>query len=148
MRFEGALATWNTERGFGSLSPQQGGQGVFVHISAFPRDGPPPALDETFSFEVVSGRDGRKQAAKVQRSQQRSAAVLHSALAPAPPRQHGRQRSPWFMLLMLLLLVLGLTVGAAALAWWQFTPPTDAGFGLGEIHQSHQPHQPYQAHQR
>ena len=136
MRFEGALETWNTERGFGSLTPQQGGQAVFVHISAFPSDGPPPALDEAFSFEIVAGRDGRKQAAKVQRSQQRTAPALHSALAPAPSRQQARQRSPWFMLLMLLLLVLGLTVGAAALAWLQFTPST--GFTSGEAHPSYQ----------
>jgi cold shock CspA family protein len=138
MRFEGALATWNTERGFGSLTPQQGGQAVFVHISAFPRDGPPPALDEAFSFEVVSGRDGRKQAAKVLRAQRRTAPALHSALAPALPRQLARQRGPWFMLLMLLLLILGLTVGAAALAYLQFTPPTGTAFSAGEADPSDQ----------
>ncbi|MGS0759382.1 hypothetical protein ACVBEH_34020, partial [Roseateles sp. GG27B] len=64
--------------------------------------------------------------------------ALHSALAPAPSRQQARQRSPWFMLLMLLLLVLGLTVGAAALAWLQFTPLTGAAFTSGEAHPSYQ----------
>lgn len=135
MRFEGALDQWNIERGYGSLTPQQGGQAVFVHIKAFPLDGPPPTLDEAFSFEIVSGRDGRKQATKLQRSRLPVAPAGHSALAPAPLRQHARERGPWFMLLMLLLLVLGLAVGAAALAWWQFTPPIEAEFSLNEASQ-------------
>ena len=39
MRFEGTLAQWNDDRGFGFILPTEGGQTLFAHISAFPRDG-------------------------------------------------------------------------------------------------------------
>ncbi|MCB2039416.1 MAG: cold shock domain-containing protein, partial [Rhodoferax sp.] len=43
MRFEGVVKTWNEERAFGFITPAQGGQDVFVHITAFPpRSGRPP----------------------------------------------------------------------------------------------------------
>jgi hypothetical protein len=42
------------------------------------------------------------------------------------------------MLLMLFLLILGLTVGAAALAYLQFTPPTETAFSAGEADPSDQ----------
>ncbi|MBO1112585.1 DUF1294 domain-containing protein [Bordetella petrii] len=34
-RIEGTLKTWNDERGFGFIAPDQGGPEVFVHIKAF-----------------------------------------------------------------------------------------------------------------
>lgn len=67
MRIEGTLKKWNDARGFGFIVPTQGGQEIFVHASAFPRDGSgPPALDEVLSFEIVVDRNGRKQAVKVE----------------------------------------------------------------------------------
>jgi len=46
MRFDGTLKKWNDERGFGFIAPMQGAQEIFVHISAFPRDGSRPMLEE------------------------------------------------------------------------------------------------------
>lgn len=45
MRIHGTLTKWNDERGFGFIS--QGSREIFVHISAFPRDGvrPTPEID-------------------------------------------------------------------------------------------------------
>ena len=39
MRIDGTLAKWNDDRGFGFITPNQGGPEVFAHISAFPRGG-------------------------------------------------------------------------------------------------------------
>jgi cold shock CspA family protein len=62
MRIEGTLAKWNDDRGFGFIASTQGGAEVFVHISAFPRDGQRPKLGERLTFQIQTGTDGRKSA--------------------------------------------------------------------------------------
>ncbi|MDY0743155.1 cold shock domain-containing protein [Paucibacter sp. R3-3] len=87
MRFEGTLSLWNPERGYGAIAPEQGGQELFVHVSAFPRDGAPPQPGEALSFEIVTSGDGRKQAGRVLRIERAVAATPASFMAPAPPRR-------------------------------------------------------------
>jgi cold shock CspA family protein len=67
MRFEGILSAWNHDAGYGTIRPVGGGEEVFVSLSAFPTDGDGPRLDEPLSFEIVTGRDGRKQAVNLKR---------------------------------------------------------------------------------
>ncbi len=67
MRFDGTLKTWNDDRGFGFVEPAQGGQEIFVHVSAFPRDGSRPRLGEPLSFEIEFNPDGKKRAVDVRR---------------------------------------------------------------------------------
>lgn len=67
MNFEGALVKWNSDRGFGFIAPAQGEQDIFVHISAFPRDGIQPTLGEPLSFTIELAKDGRKRAVNVRR---------------------------------------------------------------------------------
>lgn len=63
MRIEGTLAKWNDERGFGFISPTKGGTAeVFVHVSAFPRDGLRPSIGELLTFEIEIDKDGKKRA--------------------------------------------------------------------------------------
>lgn len=66
-RFHGKLTKWNADRGFGFVVADQGGQELFVHVSAFPRDGRPPAIGEPLSFEMELDKEGRKRAVRVQR---------------------------------------------------------------------------------
>ena len=66
MRFNGTVKTWNEERAFGFIEPEQGGQEIFLHITAFPPRSGRPQLNQRVSFEVVLNRDGKKRAAKVQ----------------------------------------------------------------------------------
>ena len=63
----GTLRTWNEDRGFGFIAPADGGRELFVHISAFPRDGSRPTVGEALSFEVGAGKDGKPQALQVRR---------------------------------------------------------------------------------
>jgi cold shock CspA family protein len=65
MRIEGTLAKWNDDRGFGFITPTQGGPEVFAHISAFPRDGQRPRIGERLTFEIGIGKDGKKQARNI-----------------------------------------------------------------------------------
>lgn len=66
-RFNGKLTKWNAERGFGFVVADHGEQELFVHVSAFPRDGRPPAIGEPLSFEMELDKEGRKRAVRVRR---------------------------------------------------------------------------------
>ncbi len=60
MRFEGTLTSWNDERGFGRIESSQGGEPIFVHVSAWPKDGGRPAVDQQVTFEVELGPKGKR----------------------------------------------------------------------------------------
>ncbi len=66
-RYSGKLKKWNAERGFGFIVADDGGQDIFVHISAFARDGRQPTEDELFTFEVEPDRNGKRSAVRVRR---------------------------------------------------------------------------------
>ena len=118
MRFEGTLDSWYAERGHGMVKPDQGGDPLFVHVSAFPMDGQSPQEGERLSFEVVSRSDGSKQAVRLQRLQEfKVPSQLRPArTGPRPPRPVARRRtSPLtWMVLVLLALGVGATVWAPA----------------------------------
>lgn len=67
MRTHGTLSKWNDDRGFGFISPAGGGADLFVHVSAFPRDGRRPAVGEVVSYETEAGADGKARAVAVMR---------------------------------------------------------------------------------
>ncbi|ALN61039.1 Cold shock protein [Lysobacter antibioticus] len=75
MRTHGTLIKWNDERGFGFIAPAQGGDELFVHISAFNRRGVRPALNELVSFEIHTKSDGTRQAVRVMRAGEGSRAA-------------------------------------------------------------------------
>jgi uncharacterized membrane protein YsdA (DUF1294 family)/cold shock CspA family protein len=62
MRSKGSIAKWNDERGFGFISPFEGGSSVFVHISSFPRGGRRPSVNEAVSYTLAFDSHGRAQA--------------------------------------------------------------------------------------
>lgn len=60
MRQSGTIKFFNTERGFGFITPDEGGKDIFVHITAFERSGlqaPPEGAKVT--FETEDDRRGR-----------------------------------------------------------------------------------------
>lgn len=105
MPFNGTLRTWHEDRGFGFIAPVHGGPEVFVHLSAFARDGTRPVVGEKLQYELGRGRDGRPQATRV---------VRLAVGTPPPPtrraeRGHaGRTGSVWIGRLVALVLVAGL----------------------------------------
>ena len=68
MRYDGSLKKWNGERGFGFILADDGRQELFVHISAFARDGQLHTVGERLSFDVEPDRDGKKRAVRVLRA--------------------------------------------------------------------------------
>lgn len=66
-RIQGRLKTWNADRGFGFIVPDNGGQEIFVHVTDYPRHGGVPTVGERLSFEIALNREGKKKAVKVQR---------------------------------------------------------------------------------
>lgn len=59
-RQNGVLKFFNTDRGFGFITPDDGHKDVFVHISAIERSGLPPLAEGTrVSFETEEDRRGR-----------------------------------------------------------------------------------------
>jgi cold shock CspA family protein len=91
MRERGILAKWNAERGFGFIKPDVGSADVFVHVSAFPRDGVPPQVGESISFERMQQADGKA----------RGVSIIRPGVAPpvhrrpsGPPRSARYGRAP------------------------------------------------------
>jgi len=103
MRTHGTLSKWNDDRGFGFITPPKGTTDLFVHISAFPRDGVRPRLNELISFEIESGPDGKQRAVRVMRPGQRSAG---RSAAPRE-RRHAEGRRLGGMLAILAAAGLG-----------------------------------------
>jgi uncharacterized membrane protein YsdA (DUF1294 family)/cold shock CspA family protein len=60
MRFEGTLTSWNDERGFGRIESNQGGEPIFVHVSAWPRGPGRPQVGVSVTFEVELGSKGKR----------------------------------------------------------------------------------------
>ena len=126
MRYQGKLKNWNGERGFGFIVADDGGQDIFVHASAFPRDGTPPTDGELLCFEVQPDRDGKKKAVRVSRLGAEPPAharplrsltpTAYPGLAPNAPKRMGRthKKSGLGSKLILLLIL-------AALGWYGYS---------------------------
>ncbi len=97
MILTGTLHSWNDERGFGFIAPAHSDTEVFVHVSAFPRDGTRPTIGERLSYELDRGRDGKPQAVRVVRSFV-GASSPHSARKRTAPKS----KTNWFGLVVVL----------------------------------------------
>ncbi|MGB3176804.1 MAG: cold-shock protein [Albidovulum sp.] len=63
----GTVKWFNTTKGFGFIAPDDGGNDVFVHISAVERAGLKSLADnQKVSYELQAGRDGRSSAGDLQ----------------------------------------------------------------------------------
>ena len=118
MRFEGTLTKWNDDRGFGFITPEPAGQEIFVHISAFARDGLRPQLNETLSFEITLNKDGKKQATAVRRSGANAPVERRHSRADAQRRHRPARSEPRSLSMRGVVMVIACALLAAA--YWQF----------------------------
>jgi len=63
----GTVKWFNADKGYGFIAPDNGGDDVFVHITAVQRAGLDSLNDnQKVSFEVETGRNGREAATDLQ----------------------------------------------------------------------------------
>jgi cold shock CspA family protein len=106
MRYQGRVAEWKGDRGFGFITPNGGGARVFLHISALFDRGPRPSVGALVTYEIVSATDGRVRAQDVR-------------FVGTPSGGRARGLSP-----LLLTLAFGaLLVAAAYVAWVRLSHP-------------------------
>ncbi len=102
MRYQGKITTWKDDQGFGFITPNMGGEPVFVHIKAFANRQRRPAGSEIVTYEIASDTKGRLQARNVAYVSERRA---------APRRSSGPSRLPLVLAALFLVFVafIGLT---------------------------------------
>lgn len=101
----GTLKSWNQDKGFGFITPTNGGQDIFVHISNYPRAGGAPTVGESLLFEVTLNKEGKKKAINVSRPGQ--PASRRPAVGPHRAHKEGPSIIGRLMTGILVVAVLG-----------------------------------------
>jgi uncharacterized membrane protein YsdA (DUF1294 family)/cold shock CspA family protein len=103
VRFQGRISEWRDDRGFGFITPNGGGEKVFVHIKSFSREGRRPVQEDRVNYTVERDDRGRLRAASVA-----------YVVTPKVPRPSGKSAAPVlvaaavaFVLLVVALVVTG-----------------------------------------
>lgn len=92
MRQAGRISNWNDDKGFGFVTPHEGGARAFVHVKAFQVSGRRPVEGDLISYETEADAKGRLNATSARFAGQR---VATAASAPArKPRVSVRTRVP------------------------------------------------------
>ncbi|MFZ9311000.1 MAG: cold shock domain-containing protein [Arenimonas sp.] len=99
MRSAGTLIKWNDDRGFGFILPNQTGDEIFVHISAFPQDGVRPTVGEIVSYETLIN-DGKTRAVSIIRPTKTGTRKTQSRSSSR------REENPWITRLIGLMFLL------------------------------------------
>jgi uncharacterized membrane protein YsdA (DUF1294 family)/cold shock CspA family protein len=65
MRYQGKITSWKDEKGFGFITPNDGGSQVFVHVNSFANRQNRPIGNEIVTYELKIDAKGRAQAESV-----------------------------------------------------------------------------------
>ena len=66
MRLQVRITSWKDDQGYGFITPNGGGEPVFLHIKAFARRQPQPVGEEIVSYELTTDSKGRRRATAVE----------------------------------------------------------------------------------
>lgn len=64
MRYQGKITNWKDDKGFGFISPKDGGNPVFIHIKSFSNRKLRPVVTDDVTYELVTDQTGRVRAEK------------------------------------------------------------------------------------
>lgn len=65
MRHQGKITSWKDEKGFGFISPNNGGNRVFAHVKSFKNRQRRPTENEIVTYELAMDTNGRAQAERI-----------------------------------------------------------------------------------
>jgi uncharacterized membrane protein YsdA (DUF1294 family)/cold shock CspA family protein len=65
VRYQGKITDWKDDKGFGFVTPNDGGSTVFVHIKSFSNRRRRPVGDELVTYELTTDARGRSQGVDV-----------------------------------------------------------------------------------
>ena len=68
MRNKGKITAWNNDKGFGFITPHDGGKQIFVHIKALTNRKKIPEINQLVTYEFSTDKQGRPCAEKVTRA--------------------------------------------------------------------------------
>ncbi len=106
MRHQGKISGWKDQRGFGFITPNGGGENVFVHISAFGKGQQRPGDGALVSYELVKDEKKGYRA--------RNVMFVERPAARTTASSSGKMRA--FIALLLL-------VGLGIAGWQHFSAP-------------------------
>lgn len=96
MRYQGRITQWKDEQGYGFITPNGGGEPIFLHIKAFAGRGQRPQGDEIVTYQISTDTRGKPRASAVQ-------FVHGTGRKPAAARQ---VKSRWPLLLIAVFFTL------------------------------------------
>ncbi|MBS3954726.1 MAG: cold shock and DUF1294 domain-containing protein [Methylomicrobium sp.] len=67
-RIKGKIISWNDDKGFGFIEPNEGGKQIFVHFKAFNNRKKMPAINQAVTYSISADKSGRPCAERVTRA--------------------------------------------------------------------------------
>ncbi len=108
MILQGTLTRWDDARGFGHIESSQGGEPIFFHISAWPRNLPRPQLQQAVAFEIEIGPKGKRA---------RNVQPMRVRRPQAPSQRDRKHPAQWGTATLFALPAFVALYGLASILW-------------------------------
>lgn len=104
---KGVLKTWKEDRGFGFITPDNGGKDIFIHITAIGEAGRRPMPGDIIHYQIARDKHGKLRAIN---------AYIEGVISRRDA--NGRQTKGASGLLKLVLVTVIALILAAAVVFW------------------------------